>query len=46
MNDKWINFFETEFDVFVIKPWCMIVYLLIGVFCFCFIRIAGPKVNI
>ena len=20
MNDKWINFFETEFDVFVIKP--------------------------
>jgi len=44
MNDKWINFFETEFDVFVIKPWCMIVYLLIGVFCFCFIRIAGPKV--
>ncbi len=20
MNDKWIYFFETEFDVFVIKP--------------------------
>lgn len=43
MSEVWVNFFEVEFNVFVLKPLHVLLYLFIGLLCFPFTRFLGPK---